>query len=260
MNVKSGRLGTIGVVGAGQMGRGIAQVSALADLRVVLHDTEERILEAAKSAIDASLQAAVGKGKISQVDMPATIALLAGRVRVGLDAPALEHLARADVAKCSVKDLAALAAAGADGATTVAATLRIAVAAGIAVFATGGIGGVHPGWAGAIDVSADLVELARSPAAMVAAGAKSILDLAATLEVLESYGVPVIGFSTGEFPAFHSPESGLALRHRVDTVAELAEIVRAQRALALPGANASMIEVQRPSITDGMVNTSKAAR
>lgn len=179
---------------------------------------------------------------------PATIALFDGRVRVGLDRPTLERLATEDVAKCSLKDIAAIAAAGAAGATTVAATLRIAAAAGIAVFATGGIGGVHRDGT-ALDVSADLAELARSRVAVVAAGAKSILDLAATLEVLESHGVPVIGFGTDELPAFHSRTSGLKLAHRVDTVAALARIVQAQRELDLP---AGLLVCQPPPAAEAM--------
>ena len=180
---------------------------------------------------------------------PATIALFDGRVRVGLDRPALERLAAGEVAKCSLRDIAALTAAGAAGATTVAATLRIAAAAGIAVFATGGIGGVHRGAGGATDVSADLAELARSRVAVVSAGAKSILDLAATLEVLETHGVPVIGFGTDEFPAFLSQTSGLRLRHRVDTVTALARIVRAQRDLDLP---AGLLICQPPPAAQAM--------
>jgi pseudouridine-5'-phosphate glycosidase len=172
--------------------------------------------------------------------VPAMVAVLDGRIRVGLDAAALDRLA-ADpaVGKCSTRDLAFLVAGEASGATTVAATARIAAAAGIAVFATGGIGGVHrrlAGERGPLDVSADLVELSRTAIAVVASGAKSILDLAATLEALEALGVPVVGFRTGEFPAFHTARSGLKLAHRVDDVAALADLVRAQRGLGLPAA------------------------
>ncbi len=146
--------------------------------------------------------------------VPATVAVWRGRPTVGLDDAELEHLARAtDVRKASRRDLAAAVAQGATAATTVAATMFLAHRAGVRVFATGGVGGVHPCGPGAVpavaDVSADLHELARTPVAVVCAGAKSILDLAATLEVLETSGVPVVGYGTGEFPAFYLRSSGL---------------------------------------------------
>ena len=168
--------------------------------------------------------------------VPATIALLDGRVRVGLDDASLERLAAAgDVAKASRRDLAVLLARGATAGTTVAATMHLAARAGVAVFATGGIGGVHRGAERSWDVSADLTELGATPVTVVCAGAKSILDLPRTLEVLETEGVPVIGFGTDEFPAFFTRSSGLSVPHRVDSAAELAAVVRAQRDLGLPG-------------------------
>ncbi|GLY30255.1 pseudouridine-5'-phosphate glycosidase [Kineosporia sp. NBRC 101731] len=166
--------------------------------------------------------------------VPATIALIKGRLRVGLDDAALEELARpGDVAKASRRDLAALVAAGATAGTTVAATMYVAAAAGIGVFATGGIGGVHRGADQTFDVSADLIELGSTPVTVVCAGAKSILDLPKTLEVLETYGVPVIGVGTDEFPAFFSRTSGLPVAHRVESAGELARLVDAQRRLGL---------------------------
>jgi pseudouridine-5'-phosphate glycosidase len=169
--------------------------------------------------------------------VPATIAVVDGRVRVGLDDAALERLASGgdDVAKASRRDLPVLVARKATAGTTVAATMFLAHAAGIGVFATGGIGGVHRGVERTLDVSADLTELGATPVTVVCAGAKSILDLPRTLEVLETEGVPVIGIGTDEFPAFFSRESGLPVPHRVDTVAELAAVVVAHRDLGLTG-------------------------
>ncbi|HKK36698.1 MAG TPA: pseudouridine-5'-phosphate glycosidase [Paracoccaceae bacterium] len=167
--------------------------------------------------------------------VPATIAVLDGRLRVGLDAAALERLAAGGVAKLSRADLAAALATGGDGATTVAATMIAARAAGIEVFATGGIGGVHRGAEATWDVSADLRELAETPVTVVAAGAKAILDLPRTLEVLETLGVPVIGWRTDAFPAFWSRESGLPCPLRMETAAEVARAHRMRAALGLPG-------------------------
>lgn len=169
--------------------------------------------------------------------VPATIALVDGRVRVGLDDAALERVAAGDgeVAKASRRDLPVYVARTATAGTTVAATMYLAHRAGIGVFATGGIGGVHRGAERTMDVSADLVELGATPVTVVCAGAKSILDLPRTLEVLETEGVPVVGVGTGEFPAFFTPESGLPVPHRVDSVAELAALVAAHRDLGLPG-------------------------
>ena len=166
--------------------------------------------------------------------VPATMALLDGRLRVGLDDAELQHLATAKrIRKVSRRDLAVTIARGEDGATTVAATMTIAAWAGIGVFATGGIGGVHRD--PACDVSNDLPTLASVPVAVVCAGAKSILDLRATLEWLETWGVPVLGYGTDEFPAFYSRRSGLGVDVRIDSPGEVAAIIRAGRRLGLPG-------------------------
>ena len=157
--------------------------------------------------------------------IPATIAIMDGRIRVGLDGDALEELASTPaerVMKLSRADLAACLALRRTGATTVAATMICADLAGIATFATGGIGGVHRGADTSFDISADLHELARRPVTVVAAGAKAILDLPKTLEVLETLGVPVIAFGQDQLPAFWSRESGLAAPLRMDDPAEIA--------------------------------------
>ena len=170
--------------------------------------------------------------------VPATIAVMDGRIRVGLDADLLEALAStpgAKVMKLSRADLAACLATGRTGATTVAATMICADLAGIATFATGGIGGVHRGAENSFDVSADLQELARTPVTVVAAGAKAILDLPKTLEVLETLGVPVIAFGQDQLPAFWSRESGLAAPLRMDDPADIAASARIRRALGLAG-------------------------
>jgi len=171
--------------------------------------------------------------------VPATIALLDGRISVGLDADDLERLAGeadlANVAKASRADLPAVLASGGPGSTTVAATMICAELAGIRVFATGGIGGVHRGAETSFDVSADLQELARTPVAVVCAGAKAILDLAKTLEVLETLGVPVIGYGCDDLPAFYSRASGLAVPLRRDSAAEIAAVMAAKWALGLGG-------------------------
>jgi pseudouridine-5'-phosphate glycosidase len=166
--------------------------------------------------------------------VPATIAVLGGELRVGLDAGGLARLAQGGTVKAAAPDLPAVMARGLDAATTVSATLVAAARAGIRLFATGGIGGVHrgSGW----DVSHDLVALAREPVAVVSAGAKSILDLPRTLEALETLGVPVVGFRTSELPAFYLPSSGLALEHRFDEVDPLARLLDVHfRLLARPG-------------------------
>ena len=158
--------------------------------------------------------------------VPATIAVLGGRMSVGLDASALEHLARSSsVRKLTRRDIPVAIAERADGATTVSATMRIAQMAGIRVFATGGIGGVHRG--DHSDVSADLPELARTPMIVVCAGAKAILDLPATLEWLETHGVIVAGWGTSELPAFFTRTSGLPLETRVDDPGQVAAIASA---------------------------------
>ncbi|MFN8483114.1 MAG: pseudouridine-5'-phosphate glycosidase [Anaerolineae bacterium] len=167
---------------------------------------------------------------------PATVALLGGEIRVGLSDAELERLARQGGAarKVSRRDLGLAVARGEDGGTTVAATMWAAHRAGIAVFATGGIGGVHRRHP--FDVSADLPELARTPVLVVCAGAKAILDLPLTLEWLETHGVPVLGWQTTEFPAFYSRDSGLPVDQRVTNAAEVAAFWRAQRRLGLGGA------------------------
>jgi len=168
--------------------------------------------------------------------VPATIAILGGEVRVGLDDAALERLAGADgVAKCGVRDLAPVTARGADGATTVAATSHLAALAGIRVFATGGLGGVHRGARDTFDESADLGTLARLGICVVCAGVKSILDIPATLERLETLNVTVLGYRTDTFPAFYLTSSGLPVPWRVDSPAEVAAVLRAREALGTPG-------------------------
>jgi len=165
--------------------------------------------------------------------VPATIALLHGRAVVDADAAALEHLAREGLAaaKASTRDLAALLVAGRTAGTTVAATMRLAALAGIAVFATGGIGGVHRGAAESFDISADLDELGSSPVTVVCAGAKSILDIPKTLEVLETRGVPVLGYRTDEFPAFFARGSGEPVPHRCDSPEQVAAVIAMHRRL-----------------------------
>jgi pseudouridylate synthase len=167
---------------------------------------------------------------------PATIAVVDGRAVVGLDKAALNKLARLSggVAKASRRDLAPILARGGTGGTTVAATMYLAAAAGIEIFATGGIGGVHRGAEETFDISADLVELSRSKVAVVCAGAKSILDIPKTLEYLESQGVPVIGYRCDEFPAFYARSSGVKLDHRCEGLHDLARMIRLQREIG-PG-------------------------
>jgi pseudouridine-5'-phosphate glycosidase len=168
--------------------------------------------------------------------VPATIAVMDGRLRVGLDAGGLVRLATAGgLAKLSRADLGACLAAGGSGATTVAATMIAAAAAGIAVFATGGIGGVHRGAETSFDISADLEELARTPVCVVASGAKAILDLPKTLERLETLGVPVIAVGQDGFPAFWSRESGLPAPLRLDDPVAIAAAFRMRRALGIAG-------------------------
>lgn len=168
--------------------------------------------------------------------IPATVAVVDGVLRVGLEQSHLNALAtQAGVMKLSRRDLAWAVARKRTGATTVAATMIAAAKAGIALFATGGIGGVHRGAELTWDVSADLTELARTPVNVVCAGPKAILDLPATLEYLETLGVPVVGYQTDELPAFYSRSSGLALEMRADSPADLAAFIRARRALSLEG-------------------------
>jgi pseudouridine-5'-phosphate glycosidase len=160
---------------------------------------------------------------------PATVGVLDGKLVVGLSPEQIGFLSEAEnVAKVSRADLAPVLASGRPGATTVAATMIAADLAGIRVFATGGIGGVHRGGENSLDISGDLAELARTPVAVVCAGAKAILDLPRTLEVLETLGVPVVGYGTKEFPAFYSRESGLQLLHQVDTPEQAARVMEVQ--------------------------------
>ena len=169
--------------------------------------------------------------------VPATIAVIGGRLKAGLSRDEIEYLGKTGrgVAKASRRDLPALVARGADGATTVTTTMIIAHMAGINVFATGGIGGVHRGAEVTMDISADLEELAQTPVMVVCAGAKSILDLGLTLEYLETKGVPVIGYGTDELPAFYTRKSGFGVDYRVDSPEELAAMFRAQRELNYKG-------------------------
>lgn len=179
---------------------------------------------------------------------PRTVGLLAGEPVVGLDAAGLRHLATAEgVLKVSLRDLAVAVARRRDGATTVAATMHLAHRAGVGVFATGGIGGVHRGAGTSFDVSADLEALARYPLVVVCAGAKSVLDLPATREALETRGVTVVGYGTDELPAFYSRESGLPVDVRCDTPEEVAAIARARHELGLPGA--TLVTVPPPAET-----------
>ena len=179
--------------------------------------------------------------------VPATVAIDNGRVVVGADGDLLSRLADPErkVAKAASRDIGPLLAAGALASTTVSATMRAAHAAGIAVFATGGIGGVHRGASVSFDVSSDIDELAATPVAVVSSGAKSILDLPATLELLETRRVPVIGYGVDELPAFYSVSSGLRLAHRVEGAEAAAEAVRAHR--AIPGAGGMLIVQPPPS-------------
>jgi pseudouridine-5'-phosphate glycosidase len=179
--------------------------------------------------------------------LPATVGVVGGVPTVGMGDAAIEHFAQArDVLKLSRRDIAYAAAAGRDGATTVAATMALAALAGVEVFATGGIGGVHRGARDSWDISGDLTELARTPVLVVCAGAKSILDLPATLEYLETAGVPVLGLATDEFPAFYSRTSGLPTSARVADAAEAGRVWRAHRALGGAGA---LLAVPPPSET-----------
>lgn len=159
---------------------------------------------------------------------PATIAVLDGVARIGLDADGVRRIAEEDLTKASVRDLPILAARRASGATTVAATAHLAARAGIRVFATGGLGGVHRGAAETFDESADLGALAVSPVAVVSAGVKSVLDVSATLERLETLSVPVVGYGTDVFPRFWLADSEFRLDWRVDSAEEVAAILRAQ--------------------------------
>lgn len=168
--------------------------------------------------------------------IPATIAILNGRLKVGLSPEEIEFLGKApNVQKTSRRDIPFIIAKGLTGATTVASTMILAAMAGIKIFATGGIGGVHRGAETSFDISADLLELAQTDVAVVCAGAKSILDIALTLEYLETNGVPVVGYQTDELPAFYTSKSGFGVDYRVDTPKELAQALKTKWDLKLKG-------------------------
>lgn len=169
--------------------------------------------------------------------VPATIAIMGGRLKVGLDTAELEALGQGGsaVIKCSRRDIPFVLASGGMGATTVASTMIVAAMAGIRVFATGGIGGVHRGAQESFDISADLQELARTEVAVVCAGAKSILDIGLTLEYLETQGVPVIGYGCEELPAFYTRESGFKVDYRLDSAEDIAKALRLKWELGLSG-------------------------
>jgi len=200
--------------------------------------------------------------------IPAAIAVVGGKLRIGLDHTTLEGLAKAkNVLKLSSADLAYGMTAGRTGATTVAATMIAAKLAGIPVFATGGIGGVHRGAETTFDISADLTELGRTEVVVVAAGAKALLDIPKTLEVLETLGVPVVCYRSDQFPAFWSRESGLPAPIRLDTAADIARFVRARRDLTLsggvlvgnpiPAADEIPASVMHPAIEAAITDASK---
>ena len=190
---------------------------------------------------------------------PATIAIMSGTPTVGLTREQIESLATAGsdrVTKASRRDMGVLIATGATGATTVAGTMLVAALVGIRVFATGGIGGVHRGAQESFDISADLLELAKTPVCVVCAGAKSILDIGLTLEVLETHGVAVLGYRTTEFPAFYSRSSGYGVDATLDTPQQIAAVLRAHDELGLVGGTvvANPIDPQYaidPEVLDG---------
>lgn len=167
--------------------------------------------------------------------VPATIAIMDGQLKVGLSEKEIERLGQGKAVKASRRDVAAVLANGKSAGTTVAATMQIAAMAGIKVFATGGIGGVHRNAAQTFDISADLEELARTPVAVVCSGAKSILDIPKTLEILETKGVPVLGYQTDEFPAFWARMSGQKLEHRFDEAKDIAAVIARQFSLSMGG-------------------------
>lgn len=169
--------------------------------------------------------------------VPATIAVIGGKLKAGLSEEEIIHLGKkgTEVIKASRRDLPILHALGRDGATTVAATMIVAHLAGISVFCTGGVGGVHRGGENTMDISADLEELAQTPVLVVCAGAKSILDIGRTLEYLETKGVPVVGYQTSEMPAFYTRKSGFGVDYRLDTPGEIAASFYAKRKMEIPG-------------------------
>lgn len=164
--------------------------------------------------------------------VPATIALLDGKILVGLESSELEAIAnRDDISKASIRDLAIIVAQGKSAATTVAATAHIAALAGIHIFATGGLGGVHRGANESFDESADLTALANVDMTMICAGVKSILDVPATLERLETLAITLVGYKTNAFPGFYLTDSGYTVEHRVDSAAEIAQIIKARKSV-----------------------------
>ena len=169
--------------------------------------------------------------------VPATIAIIGGRLKAGLTPEEIEYFGKKgpEITKASRRDLAMLCAKGEDGACTVTTTMMIAHMAGIRVFATGGIGGVHRGAETTMDISADLEELAQTPVMVICAGCKSILDIGLTLEYLETHGVPVIGFGTEDMPAFYTSKSGFKVDYRVDSAEELANFFNTHLELGLRG-------------------------
>lgn len=168
--------------------------------------------------------------------VPATIAILGGKLKVGLSKDEIEYLGKAEnVIKTSRRDIPFIVAKGLDGATTVASTMILAALAGVKIFATGGIGGVHRGAQESFDISADLQELAHTNVAVICAGAKSILDIGLTLEYLETNGVPVVGYQTDELPAFYTRKSGFGVDYRVDSPEELASALKTKWDLGLNG-------------------------
>ncbi len=189
--------------------------------------------------------------------VPATIAIIGGKLKAGLTGEEIEYLAKKgrDVIKVSRRDLPFVLARKADGATTVAATMIVAELAGIKVFATGGVGGVHREGNVTFDISADLQELAHTSVAVVCAGVKSILDIALTLEYLETYGVPVVGYGTDEFPAFYTRESGLKVEYRLDTPEEIARMLEAKWAVGLSGGAIIANPIPVESSMDGKLIT-----
>lgn len=184
--------------------------------------------------------------------VPATVAIVGGNVRIGMSGDELSELAsRPDVAKVTLQNLGAVCAAGGWGATTVAATAHLAARDGIRVFATGGIGGVHRGAERTFDVSADLTALSTTPIVTVCAGAKSILDLPRTIELLETLGVPVIGWRTDEFPGFYTRETGLAVTARAETEEEVARVASAHWSLGSRSAVLVVVPCPEPAAIPG---------
>ncbi len=169
--------------------------------------------------------------------IPATTAIIGGRLKAGLSKEEIEYLGKTGqgVTKVSRRDIPVIVAKGMDGASTVATTMVIAAMAGVRIFATGGVGGVHRGAQQTFDISADLEELAHTPVTVVCAGAKAILDLPLTLEYLETQGVPVLGYQTEELPAFYTRKSGLSVDYRIDTPEELAKVIHVKQELGLQG-------------------------